>query len=622
MSANIKASVDGTQAIIGVGGVDQMTVSNLGVVTANSFVGAMNSSSVTATGSTTARTLANRFGDVVNVKDFGAIGDGASHPLSSVYSTLAAAQAVYPFVTSLNEEIDWAAIQAAIDVQKGPVFLPNGIYLVSSEIVIKDGTGIIGENPFWKRRTGYVYTGDKNTVIKYVGAGGTNSCVIRASKKAVGVEGTNFGPTGDDLINIQLMNFHIDSNGLAEYGCYMYRAGNCGNVIDKITCEKSTKANHVHLGCYAAKFGVFGAYQGEDHGVICGVDIFSWNSPEATNFAYSAQFLTANNGTSVSAGSFIVGQPYRITSLGATTQPQWNTIAGTTGQTYVVGSLFTAATTGASSGDGEAYLANDSSNSGGTFSVGRGSNVVITSEGNKGRACILSQRNSTNFAGGSTDYVLEYLEGNGDGPYIDYRDGMDAIRLRCGFIHPGNGTTLLPQNIKIEGKNNSGVVTPNSGPSTSSEWLVIDGAVGSAGDISEIGFDIDSNTFKYNVINCTERITYSDKTPAVTRNTDNLVNAGVYFTASSSPAIWKAINGTLTRTAVGVYLFTFLQPFKTAGAVIPQVSIIVDVGAPYDTKVRIQSISTTSINIRTYDAADNLADTGDRISVLLTGALQ
>jgi hypothetical protein len=41
MSANIKASVDGTQAIIGVGGVDQITISNAGVVTANSFVGAI-----------------------------------------------------------------------------------------------------------------------------------------------------------------------------------------------------------------------------------------------------------------------------------------------------------------------------------------------------------------------------------------------------------------------------------------------------------------------------------------------------------------------------------------------------------------------------------------------------
>jgi hypothetical protein len=61
--------------------------------------------------------------------------------------------------------------------------------------------------------------------------------------------------------------------------------------------------------------------------------------------------------TGVSAGSFQVGQQYKITSLGTTTQSQWNTIAGTTGQTYVVGSLFTAATDGASSGNGAAAVA-------------------------------------------------------------------------------------------------------------------------------------------------------------------------------------------------------------------------------------------------------------------------
>ena len=78
MSANIKASTDGTQAIIGVGGVDQMTVSNAGVVTANSFVGSASSATALAAGSTTARTLQDRFADVVNVKDFGAVGDGSA----------------------------------------------------------------------------------------------------------------------------------------------------------------------------------------------------------------------------------------------------------------------------------------------------------------------------------------------------------------------------------------------------------------------------------------------------------------------------------------------------------------------------------------------------------------
>jgi len=67
--------------------------------------------------------------------------------------------------------------------------------------------------------------------------------------------------------------------------------------------------------------------------------------------------IVSTGSTGVSAGSFVVAQQYKITSLGTTTQAQWDTIAGTTGQTYVVGSLFTAATTGASSGTGAAAVA-------------------------------------------------------------------------------------------------------------------------------------------------------------------------------------------------------------------------------------------------------------------------
>ena len=67
--------------------------------------------------------------------------------------------------------------------------------------------------------------------------------------------------------------------------------------------------------------------------------------------------IVSTGSTGVSAGSFIVAQQYKITALGTTTNTQWNTIAGTTGQTYVVGSLFTAATTGASSGTGAAAVA-------------------------------------------------------------------------------------------------------------------------------------------------------------------------------------------------------------------------------------------------------------------------
>jgi hypothetical protein len=59
-------------------------------------------------------------------------------------------------------------------------------------------------------------------------------------------------------------------------------------------------------------------------------------------------------GTTVTAGSFVVGVEYQIISLGNTTQLQWNAAAGTTGVTYAVGNIFTAA--GVGTGTGTASL--------------------------------------------------------------------------------------------------------------------------------------------------------------------------------------------------------------------------------------------------------------------------
>lgn len=98
---------------------------------------------VTSTGSTTARTLANRFAASKDVRDFGAVWDGSSHPLSGYYETLAAAQAVYAHATALTNEIDWAATQAAVNalaVTGGEVVLPNGVGLFDQALVIGDGT--------------------------------------------------------------------------------------------------------------------------------------------------------------------------------------------------------------------------------------------------------------------------------------------------------------------------------------------------------------------------------------------------------------------------------------------------------------------------------------------------
>lgn len=57
--------------------------------------------------------------------------------------------------------------------------------------------------------------------------------------------------------------------------------------------------------------------------------------------------LTSGN---TNAGSFITGAVYIIRALGNTTQLQWNTAAGTSGLTYAVGDIFTAAAAGAGTG--------------------------------------------------------------------------------------------------------------------------------------------------------------------------------------------------------------------------------------------------------------------------------
>jgi hypothetical protein len=83
------------------------------------------------------------FEGAISVKWFGAIGDGNSHPLSTRYGSLVAAQADYPFVTSLNDEIDWAALQAAIafvNLLPAPaaaqylIEFPPGTYKVTSTL--------------------------------------------------------------------------------------------------------------------------------------------------------------------------------------------------------------------------------------------------------------------------------------------------------------------------------------------------------------------------------------------------------------------------------------------------------------------------------------------------------
>lgn len=82
---------------------------------------------VTATGTTTARTIADRFGDTVNVRDFGAVGDGTTD--------------------------DTAAIQSALNSGKD-VLVSNGDFMCGSLTVSTANQKIVGAKGVIKHRAG------------------------------------------------------------------------------------------------------------------------------------------------------------------------------------------------------------------------------------------------------------------------------------------------------------------------------------------------------------------------------------------------------------------------------------------------------------------------------------
>lgn len=60
-------------------------------------------------------TVGSKLSLLLSPWDFGAVADGTLHLLSEYYGSLASAQAAYPFVTSLGQSIDYAAIQKCVN---------------------------------------------------------------------------------------------------------------------------------------------------------------------------------------------------------------------------------------------------------------------------------------------------------------------------------------------------------------------------------------------------------------------------------------------------------------------------------------------------------------------------
>lgn len=151
-----------------------------------------------------ARLQSSKFSDFVNVRDFGATGDGHYHPLSERFSTLAMAQVAYPFATSLEQSIDWAAFQSAVKNSKGAaVYASAGEYVLTDELLITEACmQIFGQGKGYARNL-LSYAPDllaKTTCLTFVGTG------KKSIKTRVSYRASSAAPSDDPIstaINIQ-----------------------------------------------------------------------------------------------------------------------------------------------------------------------------------------------------------------------------------------------------------------------------------------------------------------------------------------------------------------------------------------------------------------------------------
>ena len=182
---------------------------------------------VTALGSSEARSLANRFADVINVKDYGAVGDWNDSAQTGTNDT-----------SAIQAAID-AAIQASNNGEARSVFFPVGEYLITSPLNLTADNGSISRRGI--RLFGETAgSGDYTHGTKIVG---------KTSGKAIIeiIDNDNF-----QLENLTLINSATDG---ATVGIYQARrtggggslwSGNCyfNNVTIKFSNDTITQNNN------------------------------------------------------------------------------------------------------------------------------------------------------------------------------------------------------------------------------------------------------------------------------------------------------------------------------------------------------------------------------------------
>lgn len=196
-----------------------------------------------------ARTVARKLGEVVSVKDFGAVGDGTLHTLqewvdAGRFASLAAIQTAYPFATALTNSVDSIAIRAAIAhlhaIGGGTVYFPEGVYYHANNspaLLLPAGGSyrLLGAG----MKASRIYMDDDiDTVRKNLLYSKKSEPIVDFSLKDIGLEST-WGVGGVYAQRSQLVEVYMTGDAIVE-GCEFSKSRFMSLVLEGGKCAVVT----------------------------------------------------------------------------------------------------------------------------------------------------------------------------------------------------------------------------------------------------------------------------------------------------------------------------------------------------------------------------------------------